>query len=369
MTVPASRPCGEASAEPRQPARADATPVSRPRRRLPLWLLALKIGLVAVGLLILLRWALQRLPDDTAKLDPWTLVGAVLMNQLALYAAACRLQATLAAFGVRIGRGQAMRIHLQSLFYFFFMPMSVGLEIARFIKVREIDRTVSTRRLLFALLLDRVLGLAAAILLVTALLPVVMPDVLRQVSYPGWLALITAGTVIIGGVFWLYAPLRQRLSDAVAAIAEVARSLPLLIGLALAALLLVCASVYLIAFGERIEIGPVALSFALSASLLGMSLPVSLLGATLGEAAGAGLFAVLGLNAASALLLVSVAYGGRLLGALQGGFIELWIDGNPLVVAGRTSALERADGCGPTGTVTGNTSRKGDLAGRSPPPP
>jgi hypothetical protein len=38
--------------------------------------------------------------------------------------------------------------------------------------------------------------------------------------------------------------------------------------------------------------------------------------------------------------LVSAAYGGRLLGALQGGIIELWMDSNPLVVTGRASRLD-----------------------------
>jgi len=61
-----------------------------------------------------------------------------------------------------------------------------------------------------------------------------------------------------------------------------------------------------------------------------MLLPVSLLGATLGEAAGAGVFGLMGLSAASALLLVSSAYAGRLVGALQGGLIELYIASRPI---------------------------------------
>jgi uncharacterized membrane protein YbhN (UPF0104 family) len=343
MSRPASRPRDEASTAPRQDALEDTGQIVQARKRLPLWLLALKIGLVTVGLLLLLRWALQRLPADTVTPDARSLIGALLLNQLALYAAACRLQATLAAFGVHIRRGQAMRIHLQSLFYFFFVPMSVGLEIARFIKVRDIDPGVPAKRLLFALLLDRVLGLVAAVALVAALLPVVMPNALHQLWHPGWFSFLVAGTLLLVAVFWFHAPFRQRLVDAVAATAQVGRSLPLLIALSLAALLLVCASVYLIALGAKVDVGPAALTFALSASLLGMLLPVSLLGATLGEAAGAGLFALLGLNAAAALLLVSAAYGGRLIGAMQGGIIELWIDGNPLVVTGRASPGQRGD--------------------------
>jgi uncharacterized membrane protein YbhN (UPF0104 family) len=340
MSLPASRPRQEAIAEQRKAVLTDNGVPLPPRRRFPLWLLALKIALVIGGLLVLLHWALQRLPNDTGTLAPWSLLGAILLNQLALFAAAWRLQATLAAFGVRIGRRQAVRIHLQSLFYFFFVPMSVGLEIARFIKIRAIDPRVSAKRLLFALLLDRLLGLVAAVAMVTALLPLVMPEVLSQLWHPAWIAVVMLASLVVAGTLWLHAPSRRRLLDVLAAISEVGGLLPRLIGLSLAALLLVCASVYLIAVGARLDIEPMVLTFALSASLLGMLLPVSMLGATLGEAAGAGLFAILGLNAAAALVLVSAAYGGRLLGALQGGIIELWMDSNPLVVTGRASGLD-----------------------------
>lgn len=291
------------------------------------WMLALKTGLILTGLLLLLHWASQRLPHDAIVLAPWSLLGAIGLNQLALFAAAWRLQATLAAFGVHIGRSQAIRIHLQSLFYFFFVPMSVGLEIARFAKVRALDPGVSAKRLFLALLLDRVLGLVAAVAVVGLLLPVVVPDLLPRLWHPSWLVLVLAGTLTVAGALRFSASLRQRLTDAVVAMAEVRRTLPILLGLSMAALLLVCASVYLIALGAGIAIGPVSLTLALSSSLLGMLLPVSVLGATLGEAAGAGVFGLMGLSAASALLLVSSAYAGRLLGALQGGLIELYIDG------------------------------------------
>jgi hypothetical protein len=175
-----------------------------------------------------------------------------------------------------------------------------------------------------------VLGLVAAVAMVGILLPVVVPDLLPRLWHPGWLALLLAGALIAVGALWFSAPLRQRLSDAVVAMAEVRRALPILLGLSMAALLLVCASVYLIALGAGIAIGPVSLTLALSSSLLGMLLPVSLLGATLGEAAGAGVFGLMGLSAASALLLVSSAYAGRLLGALQGGLIELYIASRPI---------------------------------------
>jgi uncharacterized membrane protein YbhN (UPF0104 family) len=343
MSPSTSRSRDRARAEGLQQAALADERVDLPTRwRLPLWALVPKLVLVSGGLLLLAHWALRRIPDATPALDLWSLLGAVLLNQIALYAAAWRLQATLAAFGISIRRGQAMRIHLQSLFYFFFVPMSVGLEIARFLKVRDINPTVSAKRLLFALLFDRVLGLAAVLMVVGILLPIVLPALLPQLWYPAWLLFAVIVASVISATSWLHRRSRERLLTMIAATAEVGRSLPLLIGLSLAALLVVCASVYVIATSARIDIGLVSLTFALSASLLGMLLPVSLLGATVGEAAGVGIFAALGLNAASGMLLVSTAYGGRLLGALQGAIIELWMDGNPLIIAGRASPVERS---------------------------
>lgn len=293
-------------------------------------LVVLKVVLISGGLFLLMRWALQRLPGDTLVLDPWSVTGAVALNQLALFAAAWRLQATLKAFGVRIGRGQAIRIHLQSLFYFFFVPMSVGLEIARFLKIRALDPDVSVKRLFLALLLDRVLGLLAAVIVAGALLPAVMPQLLPKIWHPGWGAALAVLLLGVSLAVSLHQPFRRQIARAATAVAVAVGCLHVLISLSLAALLLVCASVYLVAVGAHIDIGLAALTFALSTALLGMTLPVSMLGITLGEAGGTGILVFLGLNTASALLLVSVAFTGRLLGALQGGIIELWVDGRQL---------------------------------------
>jgi hypothetical protein len=82
-----------------------------------------------------------------------------------------------------------------------------------------------------------------------------------------------------------------------------------------------------VAIGADIQVGVTEVTFAISASLLGMVLPLSLLGVTAGEAAGASVFALLGVSPAASVLLVSAAYLGRLLGAMQGGLLELSIGG------------------------------------------
>ncbi len=118
-------------------------------------------------------------------------------------------------------------------------------------------------------------------------------------------------------------PWRERAVELLRALRVGSVRLLLPVLLSLLALALVCASVYVVAAASGWGAGFAQVSFALSASLLGMALPVSLFGATLGEPTGVGVMALLGLPSALAVILVSLAYVGRLLGAMQGAALEL----------------------------------------------
>jgi uncharacterized membrane protein YbhN (UPF0104 family) len=291
------------------------------------WFLLAKLGLVVGGLVFLLRWAVESLPGDDLSISPLAVIGAILLNQAALLMAALRLRATLRAFGVAIGRRDAFRIHLQSLFYFFFVPLSVGLEAARFVKIRRIEPRVPTKQLLLALLVDRVLGLVAAVAVVGALLYLVAPQLVPG-HCESLCQALAAGAVAIGlAALLLSSRVRAVFRDIVGAILSRGYQILVLLVLSLLALLLVCASVFFVAIGADIQVGVTEVTFAISASLLGMVLPLSLLGVTAGEAAGAGIFTLLGVSPAASVLLVSAAYLGRLLGAMQGALLELSVGG------------------------------------------
>ncbi len=292
------------------------------------WLVVGKIALVLAGLGLLVRWALAGLaPTDGSgalHLAPVGLVAAVLLNQAALFAAALRLRSTLAAFGVRLTAGQAMAIHLRSLFYFFFVPLSVGLEVSRYLDIRRLDADVPARTLVLVLLLDRVLGLVAAVAALAAFAYLVLPaSVWAQINgrwlVLGALAVLAAG----GGLVLLHRPWRERATDLLRVLRAGSVRLLVPVLLSLLALALVCASVYVVAAASGWAAGFAEIAFALSASLLGMALPLSLLGVTVGEATGVGVMALLGLAPALAVMLVSLAYVGRLLGAVQGAALEL----------------------------------------------
>jgi hypothetical protein len=291
------------------------------------WLVAGKLALVLLGLALLLRWALAGLvPADggaAMRLAPAGLIAAVLLNQAALFAAALRLRATLAAFGVRLTAAQAMAIHLRSLFYFFFVPLSVGLEVSRFLDIRRIDPDVPAKTLVLVLLLDRVLGLVAAVAALAAFAYLVLPaSVWAQINGRG-LVLGALAVLAVGGLVLLHRPWGERGTDLLRVLRAGSVRLLVPVLLSLLALALVCASVYVVAAASGWAAGFAEIAFALSAALLGMALPLSLFGVTVGEAAGVGVMALLGLTPALAVMLVSLAYVGRLLGAVQGAALEL----------------------------------------------
>lgn len=291
-------------------------------------LIFVKMGLVLVGLSTLVYWAMTSVPDDARSVTLTAVILGFLVNQLALYTAAWRLRATLAAFGIRISAWQALLVHLRSLFYFFFVPMSVGYEISRFMTIRRLVPSAQTRALLMALLLDRILGMITAVIAAAALAGLVLPinPWLAVSLSPSWI-LVMLGLVGVCAVVLAARPQwRRQAHELLTAVAALGHLLWWPVVLSFITLGLVSTSVYVFASASLIEIDWLDLTFALSVSLFGMAIPVSLLGASLGEVAGAGVLAALGLTPALALLLASAIYCTRLVGAMQGALIELWAD-------------------------------------------
>jgi len=295
-----------------------------PRQR---WLVASKLLLVLVALVVLVRWALAGLkPSPGAPHAPGLaldgLVAAVLLNQAALFIAALRLRATLAAFRVRLTPGQAMAIHLRSLFYFFFLPL-VGQEVSRYVDIRRIDPDVPAKKLLLLLLLDRGLGLVAALAALAAFAYAVLPARVWALADLGWLATGSAAALGVCGLMLLRRPWRERAVELLEVLQQGSVRLVVPVLLSLLALGLVCAAVYAVAVASGWGASFAQVSFGLSASLLGMAVPVSVFGATVGEPTGIGVMAMLGLSSSLSVMLISLAYVGRLLGAMQGAALEL----------------------------------------------
>ena len=133
--------------------------------RLPRFLMPLgKLVVVPLLLWMIGRNALPGAGVGAITADYVYIVIALVANQAALYVFAVRMHITLGIFGIPISSFQAQRIHLQSVFYYFALPMTVGLEVSRFAKVRYlVGDGVSGLTLGSALLLDRLIGAVAAL--------------------------------------------------------------------------------------------------------------------------------------------------------------------------------------------------------------
>ena len=108
---------------------------------------------------------------DTAPVNPvWVLI-ALVANEVALLIFAARMRLLLRLFKMKIGWVAAVRIHFQSMFYYVAVPMTVGLEISRFMKIQAIDPSASKPGLAAALLIDRCIGALAALALALLCLP------------------------------------------------------------------------------------------------------------------------------------------------------------------------------------------------------
>lgn len=100
-------------------------------------------------------------------------LAALACNQLALLLTATRLQRILHIFALPTRWRDVLWIHLQSMFYFFFVPMTVGLELSRFAKLKRLHPSAAGTAIAGVVLLDRVIGVAGALLFSLALLPLV----------------------------------------------------------------------------------------------------------------------------------------------------------------------------------------------------
>lgn len=281
----------------------------------------LKVGLVVLGFTLLMIQTARWTPSGSLGIQPWALLGALLLNQIALFLAADRFRATLAAFGIAIGLRRANVIHLQSTFYYFFVPMSVGLEVARFAKVRATWPDASPSKLLAALLVDRFAGMLGMLLIAVVLVWPVVPNLDRRFWF-GVLAVAFAGVAILTVVVVSSRRIRRRLVELRAALMTLRARVFRILALSCGAQMLVCGSVVCLFAASAIDVDSRFIFFTLSAGGLAFAIPASFLGVSFADAASAALFRMFALDPATALALTSAAFGGRLVAALQGGIIE-----------------------------------------------
>jgi uncharacterized membrane protein YbhN (UPF0104 family) len=261
-------------------------------------------------------------------IDKWLLIAALAANQVALLLFAVRMQLAMRAFGIALGTLQSLRIHLQSIFYFFALPMTVGLEVARFAKIRNAAQvTPASGPLTLALVADRLIGATSALALAAVLLPVVgFNAAIRWDDAAPWL--IAAACVLVIGAFAFSRKLvRHRLAQITELLRRSGPGMWACFAVAILTHACFALGVYLAAQAAHVDITLVQTMFFVSAAMLFVVLPVSLAGVSPVEAAGFGVLVGLGIAPQHAAVAVVIAYLAKLIGAFEGAAWEIYEGG------------------------------------------
>ena len=253
---------------------------------------------------------------------------AIILNQAALALFAWRLGLLTGIYGMFLRPVTAFKIHVQSVFYQVFSPMSVGMELARFVKVRNLHPGSTKTVLITALLSDRVWSLVATLITILAFLPFV--------SFEGFPAVRAGREIIIGlsvvmivvAVMTLRAArVRELLQKLTRAVLQQRSHVFRLLLLSLVTHMTSIAAIYYFVTALDLRVGMMECQFGISLSMLFLVVPVSFLGITLTEVASFGVFAALGYPREEAVVVATCVYALRTFGAFQGGLWEFIEDG------------------------------------------
>lgn len=281
------------------------------------WLVLGQLVVAPVGLAVLAYLLVEELPFARLAAAAFTL-AASFAAALAGYAAfGLRLGHVLAAFAVAVPARAVWRIHVSSLFYYFFLPAGIGYDLSRGAKIALQATSASAGRVAAAVVVERLAGGAGLLLLLLVALPFTRIADDRQLAWIdpspwGWAVLLgvvlaaAAGLVAWGRRTRAYRP---------------AQLIPA-VGFSALAHLLVAAAIWLVAWRLGIAVNLAEVVVVLAGTLLFQLIPVNLVGVSFGEVAALALYVAYGLDRPEALLLVAVAYVHRLAAAVLGGIVE-----------------------------------------------
>lgn len=301
-------------------------------RQLRWWDVA-RLVLVPCGLAALAAGFIGEM--QATRVGGWAIgiLGGIAVNQVALALFVARMRGVLGLFGIAIKWGAALRVHLQSMFYFFVVPMSVGMEVARFAKVRHLAPEVEGQRLVAALLWDRGLGLAGSAVTALAIVPLVQLGDIGAFMQRGWsVAVVGVGALVMVGLLSWWR--RREVALMFDAMLEALRQGWANMGLLALSVLMQVAmgvAVYLVGDALGFALVPWEVVFCVAVGGFGLLVPVVVAGAGSIELATAAAFLLVGASLEEAMVLAVVGYGMRLLGAIQGGVWEMWDGARGLV--------------------------------------
>lgn len=281
------------------------------------FLLLAQVVVVPVGVVTLFYLLIEELPLVALRDAAVAITASFAVALLGYGLFAIRLSWVLEAFSINLRRVSLWRIHLTSLFYYFFLPAGVGYDLSKVAKISLQARDTGTLHVTAAVAAERAVGGAGVYLLLLGTLPfteLAADSRIEWLAPPpwAWVLSLVAGVVVM----WLVSVIGRR-SHAF----SIGPLVPAVFVSAVAHLL-VAAAVWFAGQSLAIPIGFPEIVVALAATLLLQLVPVNLLGVTLGEVAAVTVYLAYGLDKPEALMLATLAYSQRLIPAMVGGVIE-----------------------------------------------
>lgn len=307
---------------------------------------AFRLTVVPISLIALAATGFANLETKATAPIVFLMAAGLAVNQAALTLFAARMWLLLSAFKVGLAFWQAVRIHIQSVFYFFIVPMTVGLELARLAKIKAVARAAPASDIAAALLLDRMIGAASAGFAALALWPFVTFDAARWAAASSGVLWVFSAALLAGATALAFAPVRVW---AVQTARIVFKNAALVGGVAILSggmHLLFATGVWLLARAIGIEAGLIEIAFAVCAGMLLIVAPISIGGAGAADVAVVAIFVTMGFDLNDALVLGALCYVARLTAAVQGGLWEMLEGGRDSLrafqrhAAGASAALD-----------------------------
>ena len=280
-----------------------------------------KILLAPLGVAALLYWVSQEqtLPMDS---NPLLLMAGAILALVSLLPFALRLREVLKVVDYDAPPVDSLRILTQSMFYYFFVPLSVGTEVSKFAKLGNLRPQYPKSKLASGIVLDHIVGLAVLIIISLSLYIGIEPIIveIKQTT----VALIAAGSVLLmtGAAVYVLKKRKHQLQQMLVLALVRKKQLALAIFYSLIMHAVIAAAVFAGALHWHIEISYLQVLFVMTGAFLFQMVPFNVIGVSAIEFAGAGLYLAVGLSVAEALSLVSLLYCYRVLIALVGGLWE-----------------------------------------------
>lgn len=280
-----------------------------------------KILLAPIGVAALLYWISQKRPIPTSA-DATLLTMGALIALLSIVPFALRLREVLKVIDFDISSITTTRILTQSMFYYFFIPLSVGTEVSKFAKLKNLDKNRSSSSIASAIVLDHIVGLTVLVGMSICLYLLIKPITVRIDSTTT--ALILVGGIAVFGALFVFLKskpnidfneIRKKLSS---------RKTNLLLATVYSSIMhtLIAAAITVGAGHWQIDISYLEILFVLTGAFLFQMVPINFIGVGAIEVAGAGLYLAVGLSVSESLTLVSLLYCYRILIAFIGGVWE-----------------------------------------------